>query len=99
MKTLKTHGISLSHKAQQLKPAHFTEFDYILCMDTSNLANANRIKPSNSKAIVCLFGDFDPKGEKIIEDPYYGGDDGFQVNYEQIVRCSMGLLKHLNLMN
>lgn len=34
-----------------------------------------------------LFGDYAPgnrKGE-IVEDPYYGGDSGFEENFKQVV--------------
>lgn len=36
-----------------------------------NLANLERTKPTNSTAIVRLWGSYDD--EKHIEDPYYGG--------------------------
>jgi low molecular weight phosphotyrosine protein phosphatase len=33
IKVLKQNGISTQHKARQLSPQDFNEFDYILCMD------------------------------------------------------------------
>ncbi|CAO3615812.1 unnamed protein product [Cunninghamella echinulata] len=62
---------------------HFDEFDYILCMDESNLEDLMDKKPAGSKAVVKLFGDFDPQGDRIIRDPYYGGIDGFEHNFQQ----------------
>ncbi|CAG8570305.1 3141_t:CDS:1, partial [Paraglomus occultum] len=56
----------------QVTKEDFYKFDYLLCMDRSNLSNLNRIKPEGSKAMVQLFGDFDPEGDRIISDPYYG---------------------------
>lgn len=54
-------------------------------------------------AEVRLFGDFNPDGtvnKKVgggpeIEDPYYGGINGFEIAYEQALRFSKGFLAHL----
>jgi low molecular weight phosphotyrosine protein phosphatase len=55
------------------------------------------LAPSGSKAVVKLFGEYDPQGERIIEDPYYGGNDGFEHNFKQVTRASEGFLKSLDL--
>lgn len=63
-------------------------------------------KPRGSKARVALFGTFDPDlllaspgsrkvRPKPIEDPYYGGRDGFETCYTQCVRFSKGFLDFL----
>lgn len=69
-----------THRARQVSKKDFTSFDYILCMDESNLRNLKDITPKNSTAHVALLGSFDPEGDSIIEDPYYGGIDGFEYN-------------------
>ena len=33
--------------------------------------NIKRVAPANGKAKMGLLGDYDPKGVKIIDDPYY----------------------------
>lgn len=35
-------------------------------------------------AKVQLFGEFDPQGDKIIKDPYYGDASGFEYNFQQV---------------
>jgi low molecular weight phosphotyrosine protein phosphatase len=50
-------------------------------------------------ARVALFGDFEPgvapgRGEEV-EDPYYGGSEGFETAYQQCVRLSRGLVARL----
>ncbi|KAJ3073201.1 hypothetical protein HDU98_002020 [Podochytrium sp. JEL0797] len=95
--TCKNHGIPVSHRAQKVSPNHFHEFDYLLCMDESNLNDLKRAQPKGSKAVVKLFGEFDAQGERIIEDPYYGGDEGFEHNFLQVGRCSRGFLESLGL--
>ncbi|KAJ3235184.1 hypothetical protein HDU78_005310 [Chytriomyces hyalinus] len=91
------HNVPVNHRGQKVKPEHFNTFDYILCMDDSNLSNLKSVEPKGSKAQVALFGQFDPQGERIIEDPYYGGDEGFEHNFQQVMRASHGFLRHLGL--
>ncbi|KAI9207793.1 phosphotyrosine protein phosphatase I superfamily [Polychytrium aggregatum] len=91
----KAHGVSINHRGQQVSVSDFAKYDYLLCMDDSNLSNLMSIKPASSKAKVQLFGEYDPEGERIIEDPYYGGVDGFEHNFRQVTRASLGFLQHL----
>ncbi|KAJ3034478.1 hypothetical protein HDV00_005001 [Rhizophlyctis rosea] len=96
--TCRSHGVPVNHSAQKVNKNHYSQFDYLLCMDESNLIDLQSYKPRGSKATVQLFGDYDPKGDRIIKDPYYGGQDGFEYNYKQVVRCSEGFLKHLGML-
>uniref|UniRef100_A0A671FPF2 Low molecular weight phosphotyrosine protein phosphatase n=1 Tax=Rhinolophus ferrumequinum TaxID=59479 RepID=A0A671FPF2_RHIFE len=70
---LRNHGIDTAHKARQVTKEDFATFDYILCMDESNLRDltrkSNQVK--NSKAKIELLGSYDPEKRLIIEDPYY----------------------------
>ncbi|KAI9499305.1 phosphotyrosine protein phosphatase I superfamily [Zychaea mexicana] len=95
--TCKDNGVPVNHRARRVTQDDFSKFDYVLCMDNSNLADLQEMKPAGSKATVKLFGDYDPQGETIIRDPYYGGNDGFQRNFKQVTRASEGLLKALGL--
>ncbi|KAF6016960.1 ACP1 [Bugula neritina] len=85
--TMKKHGLTTQHKARQLCTEDFHQFDVIFGMDDNNIRDIERVKPKGSKARIELLGDYDPQNIKIIEDPYYGGDDGFEVVYEQCMRC------------
>ncbi|CCF59495.1 hypothetical protein KAFR_0H00850 [Kazachstania africana CBS 2517] len=93
--TCKKHHVPVNHKAQQIRPRHFEEFDYIICMDESNLRNLNRIKPKNSRGEIYLFGSWNTNNRfnKIVDDPYYGGIDGFEYNFEQVTYFSEEFLK------
>ncbi|KAG0677180.1 Low molecular weight phosphotyrosine protein phosphatase [Kluyveromyces marxianus] len=84
--TCRKHGVPVSHSAQQIKAKHFDEFDYIICMDESNLRNLKRLQPKNSKAQVSLFGKWNTDGKfrEIVDDPYYGGNEGFEYNFKQV---------------
>ncbi|XP_017562402.1 low molecular weight phosphotyrosine protein phosphatase isoform X2 [Pygocentrus nattereri] len=86
---MKKHSVPMRHVARQVTKQDFESFDYILCMDESNLSDlkrkANSIK--NLKAKIELLGSYDPENELIIQDPYYGSDKDFETVYEQCVRC------------
>lgn len=93
--TCRKHDVPVNHKAQQIFPHHFSKFDYILVMDDSNLSNLQHMAPRNSKAKIQLFGEYrqSPKFDQIVDDPYYGGTDGFEHNFKQVQDFSSGLLK------
>ncbi|RLV93989.1 Low molecular weight phosphotyrosine protein phosphatase [Spathaspora sp. JA1] len=89
--TCKKHGVPVNHRAQQITHRDFPDFDYVIAMDQSVLDDLRYIKPRSSTAVVELFGNWnDEIGREtmglsdIVEDPYYGGIDGFEHNYTQI---------------
>nr|XP_060503319.1 low molecular weight phosphotyrosine protein phosphatase isoform X3 [Panthera onca] len=73
----------------------FATFDYILCMDESNLRDLNRKSNhiKNCKAKIELLGSYDPQKQLIIEDPYYGNESDFETVYQQCVRCCRAFLE------
>ncbi|XP_071335369.1 low molecular weight phosphotyrosine protein phosphatase isoform X1 [Trachinotus anak] len=91
---LRTHGIETSHRARQVTKEDFMSFEYILCMDESNLSDlkkkANSVK--NYQAKIELLGSYDPQKQLIIKDPYYGSDEDFEKVYEQCIRCCKAFL-------
>ncbi|XP_050807018.1 low molecular weight phosphotyrosine protein phosphatase isoform X1 [Gopherus flavomarginatus] len=92
---LRNHGIESAHKARQITKDDFLTFDYILCMDESNLRDlkrkSNQVK--NCTAKIELLGSYDPQKQLIIEDPYYGNEKDFETVYEQCVRCCKAFLE------
>ncbi|EKD13730.1 phosphotyrosine protein phosphatase [Drepanopeziza brunnea f. sp. 'multigermtubi' MB_m1] len=79
----------------------FSTFDFIFAMDRDNLRDLQRLQQRSggkAKAKVMLFGEYaGRKGakEKVeeVDDPYYGGRDGFEAAYEQCTRFSTNFLK------
>ena len=92
---MKKHGIPMSHVARQVTKEDFATFDYILCMDESNLRDLNRKsnQVKNCRAKIELLGSYDPQKQLIIEDPYYGNDADFETVYQQCVRCCRAFLE------
>jgi low molecular weight phosphotyrosine protein phosphatase len=107
MSELRKNGLTnYKHSARAVQvPEDFQNFEYILAMDESNYQNlremARRAVKSgklDASAVerVRMFGEFGGKSKKEeIDDPYYGGQDGFATAYEQALRFGKGLLKHI----
>jgi low molecular weight phosphotyrosine protein phosphatase len=105
MSTLRKQGITeYEHGARKITDADMKDFDYVFAMDSSNLRDLQRVqrradaKGGKSKAKVMLFGEFGGgKGRRReeVEDPYYGGDRGFEVVFEQVTRFSRGFLEEV----
>ncbi|USW53925.1 Putative phosphotyrosine protein phosphatase I [Septoria linicola] len=107
MQVLKQNGLNdYKHAARKVKvPDDFERFDYLLAMDRQNYDDLrDLVKRATKKGTlgddaldrVHLYGEFGGKSKKEeIDDPWYGGNEGFTVAYEQVVRCGNGLLKHI----
>lgn len=109
MATLRDNGITTyKHAARKFAPAtDFDKFDYIFAMDGSNLYDLERLREREVKrrggdesgvGKVMLFGTFGTwTGSQVeeVDDPYYGGNEGFKKAYEQCVRFSKGFLEKL----
>lgn len=85
--TAHRHGVDLSgHHGSQFKAKDFDEYDKIFVMDSSNYRNVIRLARSeNDRAKVNLIMDvLDPATGYDVPDPYYSGDDGFELVYNML---------------
>lgn len=83
-------------RARKLVAEDFKRFDYILAMDTRNLADILKKAPSDFPGKIQLFLDYAPESNVIeVPDPYYGGDQGFERVLDLVEYASQGLLKAL----
>ena len=90
IKTAAQHGIDISNqKARQFIVSDFKNFDHIFVMDQENLNNVLRLAQSESdrKKVRLLLED------KEVEDPYYGGDNGFEVVFNKIEKACKNILE------
>lgn len=91
---LRKHNISYEGRARQITRADFTDFDYILAMDGSNLADVQRMMPDTSDAVVRRFLDYAGDGAvRDVPDPYY--DNRFEEVYRLVKAGANGLLEHI----
>jgi protein-tyrosine phosphatase len=105
VKAAAQRGYDLSAlRARQVSVADFDEFDFILAMDQSNLANLKALQPEQSRAQLGLFLDYlgDQVGDQVgerslreVPDPYYGGPQGFETVLDLIENASDGLIIRL----
>lgn len=89
------HGLDLNdQRGRQVADSDFVEFDYILAMDSDNLAGLLARCPAEHVAKLQLFMAFAPDHPlREVPDPYYGGDGGFEQVYEMVDAAAAGLLQ------
>lgn len=95
------NGIDVEHTARQLDPStDFEAFDWLLAMDLQNVQILLRAGAPPSR--VRLLRSFDPRlanvpdTERQVPDPYYGGENGFDQNFEMLTHACEGLLDELS---
>ena len=91
------HGIDITHyRGRQLASGDFHEFDWILGMDASNMANIARVDPGDGKARVTMLLDLVPGREGAdLADPWYGGEDNFRDTWEDVSAGAAALVEVL----
>lgn len=86
-------------RAQKISIDDYDEFDYILAMDRDNLELINAYAPQSYSAAIGLFLDYAVRegltDQRVVPDPYYGGDDGFENVFQLVELGCVALLKHI----
>lgn len=91
---LSKHNIPYDGRSRQVVRDDFANFDYILAMDNSNLANLERMAPKDSNVVIKRFLDFaEDVSETQVPDPYYDGR--FEYVYQLVLKAAEGLLAHI----
>ena len=86
-------------RARKISIHDYDNFDYILAMDEDNLGLVKYYAPDQFKAQVSLFLDYANRSgtlqQKIVPDPYYGGDDGFEHVFQLVNTGCDALIEHI----
>mgnify|MGYP000061791326 FL=1 len=83
-------------RARQVSPQDFYEFDVVLAMDNTNLADLQAMQPADVNVTLGRFLDYSTAASvKEVPDPYYGGEDGFDRVLDLIEGGADGLLDAL----
>jgi len=91
-----SRGVSMEgQRSRQVSDSDFAEFDLILAMDRSNLEDLRSRAPKGCRAEIRLMRSYDPSEGEDVPDPYYGGEDGFQVVFEIVHRSCSALIDEL----
>ena len=92
-------GIDISQQiARTIEQNDFNRFDYILAMDKYNLSFLQTMADKKHVNKINLFLEY-AENYKLIEipDPYYGGEDGFEIVLDLLQEASIGLIKQLQV--
>ena len=83
-------------RARQVSPQDFYEFDVVLAMDNTNLADLQAMQPADVNVTLGRFLDYSTAASvKEVPDSYYGGEDGFDRVLDLIEGGADGLLDAL----
>lgn len=93
----RARGIDISGlRARLVQADDFEFFDYLLAMDSNNLASMRSVCAPQQQAKPRLFLDFaEELSEREVPDPYYGGDQGFLRVLNLVEIASVGFLRYL----
>ena len=93
IKMAQSYGISLeAHRARKIRKTDFAEFDVILCMDESNLAELQQICPKEYLPKVRLLLEYALSENRPVPDPYYSGEDAFRNVQELALGAAKAML-------
>jgi protein-tyrosine phosphatase len=93
-------GIELGGQARQVSAADFERFDWIIAMDDRNIESLRELAAGDPEIPEPrLLRSFDPDavaaGELEVPDPYYGGEDHFDLVVDLVERGCEGLLDQI----
>lgn len=96
-RTIKKRGYEVTGSARQFNIRDFEIFDLILTMDDENYANVLKLaKTDEQRSRVRKFTGFcTHHSHDEVPDPYYGGDEGFELVADLIEDGAAGLLAHI----
>ena len=88
-------GYDLSDlRARQIQDADFEDYDLILVMDLDNLSNVLDECPTEHQHKVRRLTEFCLKHEaRVVPDPYYGGNNGFEAVLDLVEDACEGLIQ------
>ena len=90
-------GYDFCSVARTFRSSDFDNFDYILVMDNNNYMNVKKLAKSDEDVSkIYRMTDFlKDSSNDHVPDPYYGGDDGFELVMDLLEDASKGLLEEI----
>lgn len=82
-------------RCRKVRQEDFSEFDYIVPMDSKNVEDLIEICPDEHQHKIKLLMHYAPQQTIDIPDPYYGGKAGFSVVMNMIEAGCNGLVQHI----
>ena len=97
--------VAMAHlRARQFGAADFDRADLVVAMDRANLEDLERLAPDpGTQDRIHLLRSFDPAAggvdplglDHAVPDPYYSGEDGFDLALDLIEAACVGLADHI----
>ena len=100
-KIAKINGIDISkQKAQKFTQKHFSEFDCIYTMDSSNYRDVVNmaINEEDKNKVELIMNLVEPGKNKAVPDPYYD-DELYSVVFEMLEKACENIMKELRMKN
>ncbi|TAJ06674.1 low molecular weight phosphotyrosine protein phosphatase [Marinilabiliaceae bacterium JC017] len=91
-------GYTLSSISRQIDPSQdFDYFDYVIAMDNQNIRDLKQMTTENhqQKKIYKMTEFCSSFEASTVPDPYYGGDNGFELVLDILEDACQGLLNHI----
>lgn len=90
-----SRGIDIASISRQIKAKDLEDFDYILTMDDSNYANTVKLNPTLENKVhkFCQYLDSEFSQYNEVPDPYFGGDEGFELVLDLLENGCRNFLK------
>lgn len=91
------YGVDIGQcRARQVTRADFSRFTHVVALDESVLAALHRLRPRDAVAEVALLLDYvEGRAGQGVADPYYGGDDGFEITWADVTRGAAALARRI----
>ncbi len=86
-------------RARRVSADDFSEFNYVIAMDESNLDDLLSICPAGYEDRLHLFLAFSDSENREVPDPYYGQGRGFEIVLNLVEDAAEGLLEHIRKNN
>ncbi len=85
--TAKNRGLDITNqRARQFKKNDFEIFDHIFVMDNSNYKDVLALAPNEEakSKVKLILNEIFPNENVDVPDPYYGGQDGFENDFDML---------------
>lgn len=95
--TAARHGLDISGlRGRQVARDDFQKSDHIIALDRNNLGALRALRPPDACARLSMLLDHvDDRHGQDVADPYFGGDEGFEVAWRDICLGVEGILAML----
>ena len=95
IKAAQKRGIRLPTRSRQITESDLVEFDYILCMDKSNLTNVMKLSNAevNKKKIKLFLEYRNNLSFNEVPDPYYGSEKDFELVLDIVTDAGLNFIK------